>query len=117
VQHHIAHVLSCMAENEIEPPLLGVSWDGTGYGLDGSIWGGEFFVVTQTTCERVAHLRPFACPAATRRKRAAPHCAGLLYEMFGDAALGMNELAPLQAFPPVELAPSGPCSPAASTHP
>ncbi|MGH7971001.1 MAG: carbamoyltransferase HypF [Limisphaerales bacterium] len=39
VQHHFAHVLSCMAENEIEPPLLGVSWDGTGYGLDGTVWG------------------------------------------------------------------------------
>ena len=58
VQHHIAHVLSCMAENELEPPVLGVSWDGTGYGLDGTIWGGEFFLVTETSCERVAHLRP-----------------------------------------------------------
>ena len=45
VQHHIAHVLSCMAENEIAPPALGVSWDGTGYGLDGTIWGGEFFQI------------------------------------------------------------------------
>jgi hydrogenase maturation protein HypF len=42
VQHHWAHVLACMAENELDPPLLGVSWDGTGLGPDGSVWGGEF---------------------------------------------------------------------------
>ncbi len=46
VQHHYAHVLSCMADNELEAPVLGVSWDGTGYGLDGTIWGGEFLLVT-----------------------------------------------------------------------
>ena len=40
VQHHYAHVLSCMAENELDGPVLGVSWDGSGYGLDGTIWGG-----------------------------------------------------------------------------
>src|ERR1017187_7887277 len=46
VQHHVAHVLSCLAENEVELPALGVAWDGTGYGTDGTIWGGEFFLVT-----------------------------------------------------------------------
>ena len=43
VQHHWAHILACMAENEVEFPALGVAWDGTGYGMDGTIWGGEFF--------------------------------------------------------------------------
>ena len=77
VQHHIAHVLSCMAENELEPPVLGVSWDGTGYGLDGTVWGGEFFLVTETACERVAHLRPFRLARRRRgRERAAPHRPG-----------------------------------------
>ena len=42
VQHHWAHILSCMADNELEGPLLGVAWDGTGFGSDGTIWGGEF---------------------------------------------------------------------------
>ncbi len=82
VQHHIAHVLSCMAENELKPPVLGVAWDGTGYGTDGTIWGGEFFRVTQESVERVAHWRPFRLPggdaAAKEPRRAA---LGLLYEM------------------------------------
>jgi hydrogenase maturation protein HypF len=93
-----------MAENELEPPVLGVSWDGTGYGLDGTVWGGEFFLVTETSCERVAHLRPFRLPggdAAVKEPRR--NALGLLYEMFGEAAFAMAELAPLQAFPPADL--------------
>jgi hydrogenase maturation protein HypF len=45
VQHHQAHVASCAAENNVQGDYLGISWDGTGYGLDGAIWGGEFFHV------------------------------------------------------------------------
>jgi hydrogenase maturation protein HypF len=106
VQHHVAHVLSCMAENELEPPVLGVSWDGTGYGLDGTIWGGEFFLVTSASCERVAHLRPFRLPggdAAVKEPRRT--ALGLLYEMFGEAAFDMTDLAPSRAFSPAELGP------------
>ena len=62
VQHHQAHAASCALENGIGGPYLGVSWDGTGYGLDGSIWGGEFFFVENGRFERVAHLRPFRLP-------------------------------------------------------
>jgi hydrogenase maturation protein HypF len=82
VQHHIAHVDACMAENELEPPVLGVSWDGTGYGLDGTIWGGEFFLVTPNDVRRVAHLRPFRLPggeAAVKEPRRA--ALGLLHEL------------------------------------
>jgi hydrogenase maturation protein HypF len=104
VQHHIAHVLSCMADNDLEPPVLGVSWDGTGYGLDGTVWGGEFFLVTETSCERVAHLRPFRLPGGDRAVKEPRRAAlGLLYEMFGEAAFSMAELAPVAAFPPAEL--------------
>ena len=95
-----------MAENELEPPVLGVSWDGTGYGLDGTVWGGEFFLVTDTSCERVAHLRPFRLPggdAAVKEPRRT--ALGLLYEMFGEAAFAKTGLAPLQAFSPAELGP------------
>ncbi|HEX4786262.1 MAG TPA: carbamoyltransferase HypF [Candidatus Sulfotelmatobacter sp.] len=62
VQHHQAHVAACAAENNAQGPYLGVSWDGTGYGLDGAIWGGEFFRVEGNRFERIAHLRPFGLP-------------------------------------------------------
>ena len=62
MQHHQAHVAACAAENNVQGPYLGVSWDGTGYGLDGAIWGGEFFRVEGHQFERIAHLRPFGLP-------------------------------------------------------
>ncbi len=105
VQHHIAHVLSCMAENEIEPPALGVSWDGTGYGTDGTIWGGEFFLVTDKSVERVAHLRPFRLPGGDQAVKEPRRTAlGLLYEMSGGAAMDQKDLATLTAFSATELA-------------
>jgi len=119
VQHHIAHVLSCMAENEIEPPVLGVSWDGTGYGLDGTVWGGEFFLVTNETFIRVAHLRPFRLPGGDKAVKEPRRTAlGLLYEIAGDKIFGKQTrgrhggapagtrgvCAPLAAFSAAELA-------------
>jgi hydrogenase maturation protein HypF len=105
VQHHIAHVLSCMGENELAPPVLGVSWDGTGYGLDGTVWGGEFFLVTDTACARVAHLRPFRLPGGEKAAKQPRRTAlGLLFEMFGERAFDMHELAPLQQFARGDLA-------------
>jgi len=62
VQHHMAHVAACAAENDISGPYLGVAWDGTGYGVDGVIWGSEFFAVDAQDFRRVAHLRPFQLP-------------------------------------------------------
>jgi hydrogenase maturation protein HypF len=62
VQHHMAHVAACAAENDVVGPYLGVAWDGTGYGTDGVIWGSEFFAVTGQVFRRVAHLRPFRLP-------------------------------------------------------
>ena len=105
VQHHIAHILSCMAENEIEPPVLGISWDGTGYGTDGTIWGGEFFLVTNDSVERVAHLRPFRLPGGGQAVKEPRRTAlGLLYEVFGDTIFGRKDLAPITAFSAMELA-------------
>ena len=104
VQHHVAHVLSCMAENEIAPPALGIAWDGTGYGLDGTIWGGEFFLVTKNACERVAHLRPFRLPGGDKAVQEPRRAAiGLLYEAFGDAAFEMKHLPPFQEMSPIAL--------------
>ncbi len=105
VQHHIAHVLSCMAENEIAPPILGVSWDGTGYGLDGTIWGGEFFLVTDKDAERVGHLRPFRLPGGDKAVKEPRRTAlGLLCEIFGDKVWEKEKLVPLAAFSASELA-------------
>ena len=59
VQHHYAHILSCMFEHDIDEKVLGVAWDGTGYGDDGTIWGGEFLVCDRSTYKRVAYFEPF----------------------------------------------------------
>ena len=104
VQHHLAHVLSCIAENEVPLPALGVAWDGTGYGPDGTIWGGEFFLVAEKSVERVAHLRPFRLPGGDKAVKEPRRVAlGLLYELYGEAVFEMDHLPPLRAIPPVEM--------------
>jgi len=103
VQHHHAHILACMAENETPPPALGVAWDGTGYGLDGTIWGGEFLTITPEGFERFAHLRTFQLPGGAAAVKEPRRCAlGLLYEMFGDAVFERTDLAVLHAFSDAE---------------
>ena len=82
VQHHQAHVAACAAENSVEGPYLGISWDGTGYGLDGAIWGGEFFRVEGNRYERVAHLRSFGLPGGDAAVREGWRSAeSLLFEV------------------------------------
>jgi len=104
VQHHHAHVLACMAENDLEGDVLGVSWDGVGYGPDGTIWGGEFLRVAGPSFERVAHLRPFRLPGGEKAVKEPRRTAlGLLYEAFGDGLFSMSGLAPLRAFSPEAL--------------
>jgi len=99
VQHHKAHILSAMAENDIVgEQALGVAWDGTGYGEDGMIWGGEFFRADETGLKRYAHFRTFGLiggdVTAREPKRSA---VAILYEIFGDKIFKSKEFASVNA--------------------
>ncbi|MEX2088252.1 MAG: carbamoyltransferase HypF, partial [Bacteroidota bacterium] len=99
VQHHYAHVASCMAENGLEGEVLGISWDGTGFGPDGTIWGGEFLLSTETSFKRVGTFRSFPLPGGEKAVREPRRTAlGILYEMLGEGVFGEKSLPTLQAF-------------------
>ncbi len=85
VQHHHAHIVSCMAENGIEDPVIGLALDGTGLGLDGAIWGGEILVSDFTSFSRRAHLSYVPLPGGDAAAKA-PWRMGLahLFHAFGD---------------------------------
>ena len=66
VQHHHAHVVSCMAENQIDGDVIGLAMDGTGFGLDGNAWGGEFLIVNATQFQRFGYLQYFVLPGGEK---------------------------------------------------
>ena len=89
VQHHHAHIASCLIENHFQPPALGVAFDGTGYGTDHTIWGGQFLLLkSYDAMERLGHLQPVPLPggdAAVKR----PYRMSLSYlvSLLGEQAL------------------------------
>ncbi len=84
VQHHHAHIAACMAENGQREPVIGIAWDGTGYGTDGAVWGGEFLVCDFTGFERLAHLRYVPLIGGDRVAREGWRmAAAYLYDAFG----------------------------------
>jgi hydrogenase maturation protein HypF len=105
IQHHHAHVLSAIAEHQLEGPVLGLAWDGTGYGPDGTIWGGEALTVDGPHWERVAHVRAFPLVGGDRAAREPRRSAlGVLYETgdrscesFAACGFAPSELSPLLA--------------------
>lgn len=69
VQHHHAHVASCMTEHGLDAPVIGLAWDGAGWGPDGCVWGGEFLVGNRAGFARAAHFRYVAQPGGDRASR------------------------------------------------
>jgi hydrogenase maturation protein HypF len=87
VQHHHAHVAAAMAEHALEGPVLGLAWDGTGYGSDGTIWGGEALRCEGAAFTRVSHLRTFSLPGGDQAMHEPRRSAlGLLHEILGEEA-------------------------------
>lgn len=86
VQHHRAHAWAGRLEHNLQPPFLAFTWDGTGYGSDGTIWGGEAFqCLPDGAMQRVCHLRTFPLPGGEKAILEPKRIAlGLLYEMLGE---------------------------------
>lgn len=84
VQHHKAHILSVISENDIKEPILGIAFDGAGFGEDKTIWGGEFFLAGKNKITRVASLKQFKLPGGESSFKDIYKVAfGILYEIFG----------------------------------
>ena len=91
VQHHEAHIAGAIADNRIKGDVLGVAFDGTGYGSDGNIWGGEFFKGGIKNFKRVAHLDYIPMPGAEACiKEPWRMAASYLYSAFGGGFLRLN---------------------------
>jgi len=91
IQHHHAHIVSCMSDNALEGEIIGVSFDGTGYGLDGKIWGGEFLICDYGNFQRVAHFEYFQLNGGERAiKEPWRIAASFLYRIYGDDMMNLN---------------------------
>jgi hydrogenase maturation protein HypF len=88
VQHHHAHIASCLADNGLESPVIGVAFDGTGMGTDGNIWGGEFLIADYRSYKRVGHLEYLPLPGgAAAIKRPYRTAIGYILTLLGEDAL------------------------------
>jgi hydrogenase maturation protein HypF len=91
VQHHHAHIVSAMTENGMEGDVIGVALDGTGFGLDGTIWGGEFIKANLGDFDRLAHLKKVPMPGSSMAIKE-PWRMAMVYlsEAFGDETNGLK---------------------------
>jgi hydrogenase maturation protein HypF len=91
VQHHHAHIAGCLADNQVEGEVIGVAMDGLGFGSDGRLWGGEFFVADFAEAERVAHLDPIPMPGGAKAIREPWRMAAVyLHRAIGEDFLHLN---------------------------
>jgi hydrogenase maturation protein HypF len=103
VQHHYAHILGVMAEKQMTGKVFGVAFDGTGYGDDGKLWGGEFMVCDYEGYERVAHLGYFKLLGGAKAIKEPRRVAlSLLFDLYGGEVLTLDNLT-TQAFSEAEL--------------
>ena len=88
VQHHHAHIVSCMVENGVQEPVIGVAFDGTGYGSDGTIWGGEFLVADYKGFDRVGHLEYVPMPGgAAAIERPYRMAFSYIFNLLGESVI------------------------------
>ncbi len=93
VQHHYAHIASCMAENELTDSVIGFSWDGTGFGTDGTIWGGECILFENGSFRRVGTIRSFKLPGGETAIREPRRCAAsILHEIYDSNYLHKSKI-------------------------
>ncbi|MGQ0556779.1 MAG: carbamoyltransferase HypF [Nitrospiraceae bacterium] len=91
VQHHHAHVASCMAEHQLDGEVLGIAWDGAGYGGEGQVWGGEFLIASYRQFTRFASLKPFRLLGGeAAMKEPGRSAAAVLWELKGEGMLGYD---------------------------
>ncbi len=91
VQHHHAHVASCMAEHKLDGEVLGIAWDGAGYGGDGQVWGGEFLIASYRQFTRFASLKPFRLLGGeAAMKDPGRSAAAVLWELMGEEMLSYD---------------------------
>ena len=104
VQHHHAHVAACMAEHGLAGPVIGVVYDGTGFGTDGTAWGGEILVADLAGFQRVASLRPIALSGGERAIREVWRLALSLLDDAFDGQPPLDGLALFKAVPEAQVA-------------
>lgn len=96
VQHHHAHIAACMMDNNLTNKVLGISWDGSGYGTDGTIWGGEFLIADYKGFERFCTFRKFRLLGGEQAvKEPRRTLLAILYEIYGEDILRSQKIYPV----------------------
>lgn len=104
IQHHHAHIASCMAEHQLDEKVLGIAMDGVGYGDDGNIWGGEFFLCDLVDYERISYFDYVQMPGGDQATKHPWRMAlSYLYKVYGKSVNDYLELDFLKAVPEFEL--------------